>query len=68
QEIIAMAQRVGTYEISIEPFEDCCSLFVPPHPETRAKLPVIHEFEAKLNLRPLLEQTITKTVQKEIKL
>jgi thiamine biosynthesis protein ThiI len=68
QEIIAMAQRLGTYEISIEPFEDCCSLFVPPHPETRAKLPVIHEFEAKLDLQPLLEQAMTKTVQKEFKL
>lgn len=68
QEIIAMAQRLGTFEISIEPFEDCCSLFVPPHPETRAKLPVIHEFEAKLDLQPLIEQAMTKTVQKEFKL
>jgi thiamine biosynthesis protein ThiI len=68
QEIIAAAQRLGTYEISIEPFEDCCSLFVPPHPETRAKLPMIHEFEAKLDLQPLLEQTMAKTVQKEFKL
>jgi len=68
QEIIAAAQRLGTFEISIEPFEDCCSLFVPPHPETRAKLPVVQEFEAKLNLQPLIEQTMQKTIQKEIRL
>jgi thiamine biosynthesis protein ThiI len=68
QEIIAMARRIGTYEISTEPFEDCCSLFVPPHPETRAKLPIIQEFEAKLDLQPLIEQTLVKIVQKEIRI
>jgi thiamine biosynthesis protein ThiI len=68
QEIIAAAQRIGTFEISIEPFEDCCSLFVPPHPETRAKLPVVQEFEAKLNLQPLIEQTLHKTLRKEFRL
>jgi thiamine biosynthesis protein ThiI len=62
-----MARRLGTFEISTEPFEDCCSLFVPPHPETRAKLPVVLEFEAKLNLQPLIEQTLAKTVQKQIR-
>jgi thiamine biosynthesis protein ThiI len=67
QEIIAMARRLGTFEISTEPFEDCCSLFVPPHPQTRAKLPVVQEFEAKLNLQPLIEQTLAKTVQKQIR-
>ena len=68
QEIIAAAQRLGTFEISIEPFEDCCSLFVPLHPETKAKLPVVQEFEAKLGLQPLIEQTIHKTLQKEFRL
>ncbi len=68
QEIIAMARRIGTFDISIEPFEDCCSLFVPPHPETRAKLLVVQEFEAKLDLQPLMEQTIQKTLQKEFRL
>ncbi len=67
QEIIAAAQRIGTFEISTEPFEDCCSLFVPPHPETRAKLPVVQEFEAKLDLPPLIEQAIKKTLQKEFR-
>jgi thiamine biosynthesis protein ThiI len=67
QEIITLARRIGTFEISTEPYEDCCSLFVPPHPETRGKLPVVQEFEAKLNLQPLLEQSIEKAVQKEFK-
>jgi len=67
QEIIAMAQRIGTFGISTEPFEDCCSLFVPAHPETRAKLPAVQEFEAKLNLPPLIEQTLQKTTQKQFR-
>jgi len=67
QEIIAMARRLGTFDISTEPFEDCCSLFVPSHPETRAKLPVVQELEAKLNLKPLLEHAVEKAVQKEFK-
>lgn len=68
QEIIAAAQRLGTFEISTEPFEDCCSLFVPPHPETRAKLPVVQEFEAKLNLPSLIEQTLSNTIQKILRM
>jgi len=68
QEIITMAQRLGTFEISIEPFDDCCALFVPPHPETRAKLLVVQEFETKLNLQPLIEQTLKKTIQKNFRL
>ena len=36
-ETTALARRIGTYETSILPFEDCCSLFVPAHPATRAR-------------------------------
>jgi thiamine biosynthesis protein ThiI len=37
QETIALARRIGTYDLSILPYEDCCSLFVPPHPATGAR-------------------------------
>jgi thiamine biosynthesis protein ThiI len=37
-EIVALAKRIGTYEISIAPFEDCCSLFVPRHPVTKGRV------------------------------
>jgi thiamine biosynthesis protein ThiI len=47
---IALAQRIGTYETSILPFEDCCSLFVPPHPATRARVEDAAKAEAKLDL------------------
>ena len=49
-ETTALARRIGTFETSILPFDDCCSLFVPPHPETRAKVEVAERAEAKLDV------------------
>jgi thiamine biosynthesis protein ThiI len=47
-ETVAMAERIGSYPISIRPHVDCCSLFVPEHPETRARLEAVEEAEATL--------------------
>ena len=49
-ETIAFAQRIGTFETSIEPYDDCCSLFVPDHPETRAKLATVEHIESRLDI------------------
>ena len=49
-ETTALARRIGTYETSILPFEDCCSLFVPPHPATRARAEDAARVEEKLDL------------------
>ena len=49
-ETTALAQRIGTYETSILPFDDCCSLFVSPHPATRARVADAEKAEAKLDL------------------
>jgi thiamine biosynthesis protein ThiI len=49
-ETTALARRIGTYETSILPFEDCCSLFVPPHPATRARAEDAEKVEAKLDV------------------
>jgi len=48
QEIIKLAQKIGTYEISTEPYQDCCSLFVPEHPATKANLADILKVEKDL--------------------
>ena len=50
EETIALAKQIGTYETSILPFDDCCSLFVPSHPATRARVADAARAEAKLNL------------------
>ncbi len=52
-EITAEAQRLGTFEISIEPDADCCTLFVPPHPSTRVSAEQIQAGEARLDVARL---------------
>jgi len=49
-ETTALARRIGTYETSILPFEDCCSLFVPAHPATRARAQDAERVEEKLDV------------------
>jgi len=49
-EIVDVARRIGTYEISILPDQDCCSLFVPKHPETKANLSDIERSETRLEV------------------
>lgn len=48
EEIVAQAERIGTYEISIVPDQDCCQLFTPKHPATRARLAEVEAAEALL--------------------
>ena len=49
QEIINISEKIGTYETSIQPYEDCCTTFVAKHPVTRPILEVIEKSESKLN-------------------
>ena len=58
EEIVNMATKIGTYDISIEPYEDCCSFFVPKHPETKAKMEHIKVQADKINLNDLLDDAI----------
>ena len=48
QDIIDVSERIGTYETSIQPFEDCCTIFVAKHPVTKPNLKVIRTSELKL--------------------
>jgi thiamine biosynthesis protein ThiI len=55
EEIIREAKAIGTYEISIEPDQDCCTLFVPRHPETRAGADAVARAESRLDVTRLVE-------------
>jgi thiamine biosynthesis protein ThiI len=55
EEIIREAKAIGTYEISIEPDQDCCTLFVPQHPETRTSVEAVARAEARLEVARLVE-------------
>ena len=60
-EIIEKAKRIDTYETSIIPHDDCCSLFVPRHPVTKANISVTRSEEGKLDIQKLIDEAITKT-------
>ena len=68
EEIVNQAEEIGTYKISIEPYQDCCSYFVPPNPETKAKLERLRLQEQKVNLDKIIETEISKLEKKEITL
>ena len=57
-EIIEKAQRIGTFDVSTRPHQDCCSLFVPKHPATRASLTDLDDAESGLDIEALVEETL----------
>jgi thiamine biosynthesis protein ThiI len=61
EEIIREARAIGTYETSIEPDQDCCTLFVPKHPETRADAGAVQVAEERLDVVRLVEAGVTGT-------
>lgn len=65
QEIIDQARRIGTFETSSIPDEDCCQLFVPKHPATRAKLREIEETESQLDIAALTRLGIEGATHEE---
>lgn len=57
-EIVALARKIGTFETSIEPFEDCCTVFTPKHPRTRPVLKYVLEAEQHLDASALIEECV----------
>ena len=58
EDIVQLARKIGTFETSIEPFEDCCTVFTPRHPRTRPDLEKVLAQEAKLPFDELVEEAI----------
>ena len=57
-DIIDKAKEIGTFEKSIEPYEDCCTVFLPKHPSTKPKLDKIMEWENKLDIEGLMAEVM----------
>lgn len=58
EEIIAVSRQIGTFDISIQPYEDCCTVFTPRHPRTRPKLFQVEAAEAKLDIDGLVAEAV----------
>ncbi|MGM0747271.1 MAG: tRNA uracil 4-sulfurtransferase ThiI [Bacillota bacterium] len=57
-EIIEKSREIGTYDTSIQPFEDCCTIFTPPSPKTRPKKEKIEHFESFVDFEPLIQEAV----------
>ena len=57
-DIMDKAQEIGTYETSIMPYEDCCTVFLPKHPVTKPKLDRILASESRLDCEGLIEAAV----------
>ena len=58
QEIIDISYRIDTYETSIEPYEDCCTVFTPKHPRTKPILKFVKEAQERARFEPLVEEAL----------
>ena len=61
EEIVTRAKAMGSFDTSILPFEDCCTVFVPQHPVTRPKLEDIRQSEARVDFSQMIETAIANT-------
>ena len=60
-ETVRLAKKIGSYEISIQPYDDCCSLFLPKNPATRGRLNVIRQAEDCLAVDELVDVALENT-------
>jgi thiamine biosynthesis protein ThiI len=67
-EIIELARRIGTYETSIEPDEDCCSYLMPRRPETWTRPEHIEQIERRLDVEGMIEQTLARVAREKIEM
>ena len=58
EEIVHVARKIGTFETSIQPYEDCCTVFTPKHPRTRPELAKVLEQEQKLDFEALVQEAL----------
>jgi len=67
-DIIKLSKKIGIYDISIEPLEDCCTLFVPKHPVTKANVNIIEDFEEKIDFDSIVDEIYNLREEKIVKI
>ena len=61
EEIVRLSRKIGTFDTSILPYEDCCTVFTPRHPRTRPKLSEVEAVESALDVEALVEEALAGT-------
>ncbi len=67
-EIIEIARKIGTYDISIEPYEDCCTVFTPKHPKTKPVPSLVKKAQNMFDFEPLIKEAVEGTETEYIKM
>lgn len=71
EEIVKMARKIGTYDVSIQPFEDCCTIFTPKNPVTEPDFDKVEKYERVFDFDSLIQQAVeqieTLTIDKNYK-
>ena len=65
-EIIDLAQKIDTFDISIQPFEDCCTIFAPDRPKTNPKIKNVEQYEGRMDVESLVERAVAGIMVTEI--
>ena len=65
-EIIDIAEKIDTFNISIQPFEDCCTIFAPDRPKTNPKIKNAEQYEARMDVDALVERAVAGIIITEI--
>ena len=65
-EIIDLAQKIDTFDISIQPFEDCCTIFAPDRPKTNPKIKNVEQYERRMDVDALVERAVAGIMVTEI--
>ena len=68
EEIVRLSRKIGTFDTSILPYEDCCTVFTPRHPRTKPNLDEVREAEAVLDIEGLIDRAMTNREFVRIKL
>lgn len=67
-EIISISRKIDTFDISIQPYEDCCTVFTPKHPKTRPEVAEVEKAQASFDFEPMIRKAVEDTELKIIKL
>ena len=63
-EIIEIARKIDTFDISVQPYEDCCTVFTPRHPKVRPQLSDIEMAQSSFDFEPLIQKAVENTEMK----
>ena len=61
EEIVAISRKIDTFDISVQPYEDCCTVFTPKHPRTRPTVDAVEKAESPLDIDELIERAVQGT-------